>query len=90
LHSRVRLAGGGVAGGWGGFEQRQGGGKNAFGPEAALAGVEPEDGRAQIVEWWRVEKFAEKIVDALLEGTIFRAETVGGNFESDRRDADEK
>ena len=44
----------------------------------------------QIVEWWRDEKLVEQIVDALLEGTIFGAETVGGNFECDGRDADEK
>ena len=53
-------------------------------------GVEPEDGRAQIVEWRRGEKLVEQIVDALLEGTIFGAETVGGNFECDGRDANEK
>ena len=29
-------------------------------------------------------------MDALLEGAIFGAETVGGNFEGDGRDADEK
>ena len=32
----------------------------------------------------------EQIVDALLEGAIFGAETVGGNFERDGRDADEE
>ena len=51
------LAGSGVAGCCGRFEQRRGGGENAFGPEAALAWFEPEDWGAEIVEGRRDEHF---------------------------------
>jgi len=84
------LTRGGVAYGWGGFELRKSGGEDSLGPEAALARVEPENWGTQVVERRRGEKLVEQIVDALLEGAIFGAETVGGNFECDGRDSDEK
>jgi hypothetical protein len=84
------LAGGGVAGWCGGFEQRRGGGENAVGPEAALAWFEPENWGAEIIERRGGEEFVEQIVNALLEGAIFGAKTVGRDFEGDRRHADEQ
>lgn len=44
----------------------------------------------EIIERRGGEEFVEQIVDALLEGAIFGAKTVGGNFEGDGRNADEK
>jgi len=60
------------------------------GPETALARFEPEDWSAQFVERQRGKQLVQQVVNALLEGAIFGAESVGGNFKRDGRDANEK